>query len=421
MCVQQGLIPLLDAPGCLAALQVSSGLLDMAYGELLSQQVLEKLEQWQQGPGRGCQVRAGGRLAVSCPAGACLLWRNADLRAGWARVGDCRWQACMRWGGRAHLCCPSHDHLPLCPPPCRSLQVALVPAVRDATHHPLTPAPPLALPAAPPGLHALQNPASFTVDAAAAGTSAAAGGQAPLLVAAASGDVLRHLSGSEMARSAAGAAGGGGDRLAALASHLLGQRSFYPLFPPHPSACLDLSHDAGLRLQQLPHLLVLPSDLAPFAKAVCPLGLGGQPALPGGWPWALGWVKDPRVLGGGWVPGEHSRVVVREAGRALRARPPAQGAWRTSVPAPQRLPLPAMLRCAQVPRTSLRWWRSTRAGWSRGRAAAPLPASAWLRGTAASPPAAAWTSCVCEGGVVGPGQWPGGQGGRLRGPGWGAA
>jgi hypothetical protein len=43
---------------------------------------------------------------------------------------------------------------------------------------------------------------------------------------------------------------------------------FYPLYPPPPGTCLDLTGDAALQLQQLPDLLLLPSDLAPFAKLV---------------------------------------------------------------------------------------------------------------------------------------------------------
>lgn len=43
---------------------------------------------------------------------------------------------------------------------------------------------------------------------------------------------------------------------------------FYPLYPAPPGTCLDLTSDTALELQQLPDLLLLPSDLAPFAKLV---------------------------------------------------------------------------------------------------------------------------------------------------------
>jgi len=44
--------------------------------------------------------------------------------------------------------------------------------------------------------------------------------------------------------------------------------SFYPLYPAAPGACLDTTSDAALAIDPLPDLLLLPSDLAPFAKAV---------------------------------------------------------------------------------------------------------------------------------------------------------
>jgi hypothetical protein len=190
-----------------------------------------------------------------------------------------------------------------------ALRVALVPSVRDAPAHPTFPQPPLDLPgavalppaagaggggaaaarpggqqrgaaaaaaASPDAPLALQNPCTFVVSPAADARSSSNGNNnaGGLLIAATSQDVLRHLAGSELALG--GAAGGGGvDRLTALASHLLGQRHLYPLFPAHASACLDTSGDALLRLRARPDLLLLPSDLAPFARRVPPVGPGG--------------------------------------------------------------------------------------------------------------------------------------------------
>lgn len=62
---------------------------------------------------------------------------------------------------------------------------------------------------------------------------------------------------------------------------------FYPLYPPPPGTCLDLTGDAALQLQRLPDLVLLPSDLAPFAKHVvaAPATEAGgtfQPAPPEG-------------------------------------------------------------------------------------------------------------------------------------------
>ena len=65
------------------------------------------------------------------------------------------------------------------------------------------------------------------------------------------------------------AAAGPEDRLAALSRHLLDQRSFFPLFPPPETLALDCGlATAALAIpaEAPPALLLLPSDLAPFAK-----------------------------------------------------------------------------------------------------------------------------------------------------------
>ena len=64
--------------------------------------------------------------------------------------------------------------------------------------------------------------------------------------------------------------------MARLASHLPGQRSAYPLFPAAHGACLDASLAPYLAMEKTPDVLVLPSDLQPFAK-VCQC-----PGLPAG-------------------------------------------------------------------------------------------------------------------------------------------
>ena len=111
-------------------------------------------------------------------------------------------------------------------------------------------------------------------------------------------DVLRHLSAAEAARDGAGPA----DRMARLAAHLPGQRSAYPLFPAARAACLDASLAAHLDMDVTPDVLVLPSDLNPFAKVVPrvpePAAAPAAPALPArvaepSAPWAacVGWAR----------------------------------------------------------------------------------------------------------------------------------
>ncbi|XP_030753332.1 DNA polymerase alpha subunit B [Sitophilus oryzae] len=59
------------------------------------------------------------------------------------------------------------------------------------------------------------------------------------------------------------------DRMGRLASHLLEQRSFYPLDPPNPEVCIDmpLMEKHGI-MDVKPHILILPSNLKHFIKEI---------------------------------------------------------------------------------------------------------------------------------------------------------
>jgi len=137
--------------------------------------------------------------------------------------------------------------------------VVLVPSVKDAFHRYC------AFPQMPfnhssskcKNIHFVANPSAFEVNG--------------IRVAVSTCDVLKHLSGFER--------GGKGkntddeekkpqqtDRMTRLCSHLVGQKSMYPLFPPHPDARFE-SHDAMAPLrvgmdERIPDLIVLTSDLA---------------------------------------------------------------------------------------------------------------------------------------------------------------
>ncbi|KAL2917675.1 DNA-directed DNA polymerase alpha subunit pol12 [Polyrhizophydium stewartii] len=72
------------------------------------------------------------------------------------------------------------------------------------------------------------------------------------------------------------------DKISRMFGHLLRQRSFYPLFPPAPSACLDLSRALALTttdadgselpgplvLQAVPDVFIIPSRLHPVVRPV---------------------------------------------------------------------------------------------------------------------------------------------------------
>jgi len=162
--------------------------------------------------------------------------------------------------------------------------VVVMPSTRDVTHDAVFPQPPLlserelelprscAIACAP-------NPGVFSING--------------VTFAACTQDVLRHLSAAEAAREpASGGAGGGAggaapDRMSRLAAHLPGQSSAYPLFPAPAGACLDASLAAHLEMDVTPDVLLVPSDLNPFAKIVAQPAGGvvakaaeGAPPLP---------------------------------------------------------------------------------------------------------------------------------------------
>ena len=135
--------------------------------------------------------------------------------------------------------------------------VVLVPSVKDTFHRYCAfPQPPFFETAKCKNVHFVANPSAFEVNG--------------IRVAVSTCDILKHLSGFER--------GGKGkttteqqqqqqtDRMTRLCSHMVGQMSMYPLFPPHPDAKFE-SHDATVPLrvgmdERVPDLIVLTSDLA---------------------------------------------------------------------------------------------------------------------------------------------------------------
>ncbi|KAF6255494.1 DNA polymerase alpha/epsilon subunit B-domain-containing protein [Scenedesmus sp. NREL 46B-D3] len=189
------------------------------------------------------------------------------------------------------------------PSPC---QVVLLPAVRDAFHHPTFPQPAIDLQAQEQQLVSLQNPCSF-----------AAG---PALLAAVTHDVLRPLSSAELARVAPGAPA---DRLAALASHVIGQRRVAKDAPAVLFTCCTCD---TLRQAAAADLLLLPSDLAPFAKTVAAApatstGGGYQPAAsPAAQSSPQVVVINPGRLAKGSSGGTYAHITVAAGSGSLASR-----------------------------------------------------------------------------------------------------
>lgn len=133
-------------------------------------------------------------------------------------------------------------------------RVLLVPSTRDVLSAPVLPQAPLASPgtAQPAASLALANPSTLRVN--------------ELVLGCTSADWLMACNREEAAKAAPGE-----ERLPALAAQLAGQRCYFPLFPPPLDCPVDCARGAtALAMSVSPDLLVLPSDLAPFAKP-CPV------------------------------------------------------------------------------------------------------------------------------------------------------
>jgi DNA polymerase alpha subunit B len=170
----------------------------------------------------------------------------------------------------------------------RGVRVVIVPSPRDAHADPVFPQPPLA-PLAGGAALCAANPATLR-----------AGG---LVLGASSADWLMAASREEAARAAPGA-----ERLPALAQHLVAQGSFFPMFPPPAGLPLDASKAAALAMPVAPDVLLVPSDLAPFAKFL-PVPAGGAAG-------AAGVAINPGRLARGAAGGTYARLFVGPHGEA---------------------------------------------------------------------------------------------------------
>ena len=140
-------------------------------------------------------------------------------------------------------------------------QVVVLPALRDVHHVPVFPQPKFGANIHSKGvrkhLHLLPNPASFE-----------AGGYT---FACSSLDTMMLLTQQELSRMAPVQPGQKGpERLGRLASHMVRQRQFLPLFPASADGSIPVDVSACLQrgaLPARPHVLLVPSDLGPFAKA----------------------------------------------------------------------------------------------------------------------------------------------------------
>ncbi|KAJ7945513.1 DNA polymerase alpha subunit B [Quillaja saponaria] len=134
-------------------------------------------------------------------------------------------------------------------------QVILVPSIRDANHDFVFPQPAFDVnpPELRPQIISLTNPGFFEANQVRIGCCTV--------------DILKQLSGEEISRNPVD--GKPSDRISRLATHILSQQSFYPLYPPAEAIPMDFSlAPEALQLSSIPDILILPSDIKYFVKVI---------------------------------------------------------------------------------------------------------------------------------------------------------
>lgn len=131
-----------------------------------------------------------------------------------------------------------------------STKIVLVASCRDAHHEAIYPTPPYRLRQHSKKLFLAPDPCLLEIEGVVFGIT--------------SSDILFHLGKEEIAFPPQSP-----DRLGRLCSHLLAQRSFYPLYPPDEEINIDyLNFEQYALLPVMPHILILPSDLRYFVKDI---------------------------------------------------------------------------------------------------------------------------------------------------------
>lgn len=132
-------------------------------------------------------------------------------------------------------------------------RVVIVSNLKDAHHHPVYPTPPYRTRENYNKLTFVSDPSVIEIDG--------------LVMAITTADILFHMSNYELHYDKESIIKSG--RMERLISHLLNQKSLYPLYPPRKELNVDhvLLEQFGT-LENKPHILVLPSNLKNFVKEV---------------------------------------------------------------------------------------------------------------------------------------------------------
>jgi hypothetical protein len=133
-----------------------------------------------------------------------------------------------------------------------SVQVVVVPSVRDINHDFTFPQRSFRYPKTLQNFHFVSNPSTVRIE------------PIGFEISVTSTDTLMDLSRSEFSRNSSGQLC---DRISELMIHLLQQQNLYPIFPPPQISEINLDDPENyLHISSIPDLLILPSSLTSFAK-----------------------------------------------------------------------------------------------------------------------------------------------------------
>ncbi|XP_040265898.1 DNA polymerase alpha subunit B isoform X1 [Bufo bufo] len=133
--------------------------------------------------------------------------------------------------------------------------LVFVPSVRDVHHDPVYPQPPFSCYETAkedkPRVHFVADPCTLSVSGVAVGFT--------------STDLLFHMGAEEISSGIAGAP----DRFSRILKHILIQRSYYPLYPPHEEINIDYEAHYNYAIMPVtPDVFIIPSELRFFIKDI---------------------------------------------------------------------------------------------------------------------------------------------------------
>lgn len=132
---------------------------------------------------------------------------------------------------------------------CSQTQFYLVSSSRDAFHMFIYPTPPYHVVTRQPNLHMVSDPSTLNING--------------VTLSVTSTDILMYINQEEINHNM------GGDKLSRFAGHVIKQACMYPTYPPPLSVPLDATLWANhAKLNDTPHILVLPSSYRYFIKEV---------------------------------------------------------------------------------------------------------------------------------------------------------